>query len=225
MSRPRTTQAARRQATRARLLDAAFTVFAAEGYTGATIDSIVKTAGFSKGAFYFHFSSKEEVFLQVLWSRVRTEEQALRVAGTGASGRPLELMRAVAGYLGPGADDPLWPAMLLEFWSHAGRNERVQEGVAAVATYRRDALVGALTAATDAGVIRPSLKPEHCADLLLTLGDGLTARVGTGQHGPAPSYLTGVVAGVLGIPLGPRSVNPDRPAGRVDSGTRKVSGG
>src|SRR2546425_8931735 len=102
MAHPRTTQAARRQATRGRLLEAAFTVFASHGYTGATVDAIVKDAGFSKGAFYFHFSSKEEVFLEVLWSRARSEEQALRAAGEGASNRPLELLRGVAGFLGPG---------------------------------------------------------------------------------------------------------------------------
>ena len=63
MARTRTTQAVRRQVTRQRLLEAAFSVFAAQGYTGATIDAIVQAAGYSKGAFYFHFSSKDEVFL------------------------------------------------------------------------------------------------------------------------------------------------------------------
>lgn len=206
MARTRTTQAVRRQVTRARLLEAAFTVFAAQGYTGATIDAIVQAAGYSKGAFYFHFSSKEEVFLEVLWSRARTEEQSLRTAGAGAANRPLDLMRGVAAYLGPGQDDLLWPALLLEFWSHASRNERVREGVASVARFRREALLSALRAAADGGVIRPSLKPEHCADLLLTIGDGLTARAGTGQSDSTAAYLPGVVAGVLGISIGPRPV-------------------
>jgi AcrR family transcriptional regulator len=207
MARTRTTQAVRRQVTRSRLLEAAFTVFAAQGYTGATIDAIVQAAGYSKGAFYFHFSSKEEVFLEVLWSRARTEEQSLRTAGEGAAHRPLDLMRAVASYLGPGHDDHLWPALLLEFWSHASRNERVREGVASVARFRREALLSALGAATEGGVIRPSLKLEHCADLLLTLGDGLIARSGTGQPDGSAAYLPGVVASVLGIAVGPRPVS------------------
>src|SRR5581483_5440841 len=103
MNQGRTTQAARRQATRAKLLEAAFAVFAAQGYTGATVDAIVQAAGYSKGAFYFHFSSKEEVFLEVLWSRARAEEQTLRGAGEH-SGKPLELLRGVAGFLGPAQD-------------------------------------------------------------------------------------------------------------------------
>jgi AcrR family transcriptional regulator len=206
MVRTRTTQAVRRQVTRARLLEAAFAVFAAQGYTGATIDAIVQAAGYSKGAFYFHFSSKEEVFLEVLWSRARTEEQNLRTAGEGAAGRPLDLLRGVAAYLGPGGDDPLWPALLLEFWSHASRNQRVREGVASVARFRRDALLAALRAAVDGGVIRPTLKLEHCADLLLTIGDGLIARAGTHQPDTSTAYLPAIVAGILGIAIGPRAV-------------------
>ena len=202
----RTTQAARRQATRGRLLEAAFNVFAQEGYTGATVDAIVQAAGYSKGAFYFHFNSKEEVFLEVLWARARSEEQSLRTAGANASGRPLELLRGVAGFLGPGSDDALWPALLLEFWSHAARNPRVREGVASVAAFRREALLTALRAAADAGVIRPTLGFEDCADLLLTLGDGLLARSGACQDGATPSYLPALIAGVLGIHLGPRAV-------------------
>lgn len=206
MGRIRTTQAIRRQATRAKLLEAAFGVFAAQGYTGATIDAIVQAAGYSKGAFYFHFSSKEEVFLEVLWSRARSEEQTLRTAGASAAGRPLDLLRGVAAYLGPGGDDPLWPALLLEFWSHACRNQRVREGVASVARFRRDALMAALQAAYDAGVIRPSLRLDHCADLLLTIGDGLITRAGTSQVDTSGAYLPGIVAGVLGVAIGPRPV-------------------
>lgn len=205
MRHTRTSQAARRQATRGRLLEAAFNVFAAQGYTGATVDAIVQAAGYSKGAFYFHFSSKEEIFLEVLWARARTEEQALRSAGETASGRPLDLLRGVAGFLGPGGEDTLWPALLLEFWSHAARNARVREGVGSVAKFRREALLAALHAAADAGVIRPTLGFEDCTDLLLTLGDGLLARAGAGQDGSSPSYLPALLAGVLGIHLGPRS--------------------
>ena len=219
MAHTRSTQAARRQATRGRLLEAAFNVFAAQGYTGATVDAIVQAAGYSKGAFYFHFSSKEEVFLEVLWSRARTEEQALRSAGESASGRPLELLRGVASFLGPGGEDNLWPALLLEFWSHASRNPRVREGVASVAKFRREALLTALHAAADAGVISPTLEFQDCADLLLTIGDGLLARAGAGQDDASPSYLPALLARVLGVHLGPRAVGRDREAPSRRTGT------
>lgn len=49
----------RRVATRKRLIDAALTLLVGKGFEQTTIDEISQKAGFSKGAFYFHFESKE----------------------------------------------------------------------------------------------------------------------------------------------------------------------
>jgi AcrR family transcriptional regulator len=48
------------------LLDAAMDVFAAQGYGGATIEAIAQAAGMSKAGFYWHFESKEAIFLAVI---------------------------------------------------------------------------------------------------------------------------------------------------------------
>ena len=56
----------RAEVTRARLLDAAQTVFAERGYHAAVMDDIVEAAGRSKGAAYFHFPSKHDIFEAVL---------------------------------------------------------------------------------------------------------------------------------------------------------------
>ena len=55
----------RSASTRRRLIDAAGEVFAAKGYEGASVSDIAAAAGFTKGAFYASFSSKEEIFLEV----------------------------------------------------------------------------------------------------------------------------------------------------------------
>lgn len=55
----------RSETTRQRLLDAAASVFAAKGYEGASVSDIAAAAGFTKGAFYASFSSKEAIFLEV----------------------------------------------------------------------------------------------------------------------------------------------------------------
>ncbi|MFN8556392.1 MAG: TetR family transcriptional regulator C-terminal domain-containing protein [Dehalococcoidia bacterium] len=132
--------------------------------------------------------------------------QALRTASEAASGRPLELLRGVAGFLGPGSDGGLWPALLLGFWSHASRNPRVREGVASVASFRREALLRALHAAAEAGVIRPTLAFDECADLLLTLGDGLLARVGRRSGRGVARLPARPARRRVGVHLGPRSV-------------------
>ncbi len=48
------------------LLDAAMDVFAAEGYTNATVDAITQAAGMSKAGFYWHFAGKEAIFVAVI---------------------------------------------------------------------------------------------------------------------------------------------------------------
>ncbi|MFG2279363.1 ScbR family autoregulator-binding transcription factor [Streptomyces asoensis] len=52
--------------TRRAVLEAAATVFAEHGYTAATVADILKAAGVTKGALYFHFDSKEALARGVL---------------------------------------------------------------------------------------------------------------------------------------------------------------
>lgn len=52
--------------TRARILEAAEEHFALEGYDTTGVAEICQGAGVSKGAFYHHFDSKQEVFLELL---------------------------------------------------------------------------------------------------------------------------------------------------------------
>jgi AcrR family transcriptional regulator len=61
----RMTQERRRQRTRDLLLDAAKDVFARRGFEGASLEEIAETAGYTRGAIYKHFGSKEELFLAV----------------------------------------------------------------------------------------------------------------------------------------------------------------
>ena len=51
--------------TRSLLLDAAEEVFAEKGFAPATLDDIAHAAGYTKGAIYKHFATKEDLFLAV----------------------------------------------------------------------------------------------------------------------------------------------------------------
>src|SRR5437667_2411507 len=57
----RRTQAERREASRAKLLDAALSCLAELGYAGTTFPEVVKRAGLSNGALWRHFQSKAEL--------------------------------------------------------------------------------------------------------------------------------------------------------------------
>ncbi|MCV7222776.1 TetR/AcrR family transcriptional regulator [Mycolicibacterium elephantis] len=61
----RWTRERRLEHTRSLLLDAAENVFGEKGFTAATLDDIAYAAGYTKGAIYKHFATKEELFLAV----------------------------------------------------------------------------------------------------------------------------------------------------------------
>src|SRR6187551_544331 len=61
----RWTRERRLEHTRSLLLDAAEGVFAEKGFTTATLDDIAHAAGYTKGAIYKHFATKEDLFLAV----------------------------------------------------------------------------------------------------------------------------------------------------------------
>jgi AcrR family transcriptional regulator len=76
------------QETRNRILEAAVKVFASKGYHDTKVDDIVSGSGTSKGAFYFYFPSKQDIFLalvdtfaDLLESRLR-ERLAAEPSGT-----------------------------------------------------------------------------------------------------------------------------------------------
>lgn len=64
---------ARRAATRQKLLDAAFSVFAENGVLASTVEEICEKAGFTRGAFYSNFSSKDDLCI-ALMERGRQED-------------------------------------------------------------------------------------------------------------------------------------------------------
>lgn len=71
----------RRERTRERLLDAAFSVFAHHGIRGASIEAVCEAAGFTRGAFYSNFSSKEELFLALAERAMRRQLTSLDTVG------------------------------------------------------------------------------------------------------------------------------------------------
>jgi AcrR family transcriptional regulator len=57
---------ARAEVTRRKLLEAAGQIFASEGFEAARLEDIAKKAGYTRGAFYANFESKEDIFLALL---------------------------------------------------------------------------------------------------------------------------------------------------------------
>ena len=69
-----------RKATRGKLVEAALKLFSTSGYEHATVDDISNEAGYSKGAYYFHFSTKDDILMELL--RIWTEVYAFLLRST-----------------------------------------------------------------------------------------------------------------------------------------------
>jgi len=82
-------QAERRSATRARILDAAEALFAAHGYDATSTDGILEGATISRGALYHHFATKQAVF-EAVFQRVSDAAIERAVRGAPRPDSPLE---------------------------------------------------------------------------------------------------------------------------------------
>lgn len=123
----------RRRRTRERLMDAAFEVFAEVGVHSASVEAICERAGFSRGAFYSNFESKEELFFALF---DRELQSALGRASEGAEeifrtpGVPPRhsreylgmLVRAMMDIVGGGDN---WHRIVVEFRLLAMRDEAI----------------------------------------------------------------------------------------------------
>ena len=82
-SKARTPNDERTRKRRERILDAAFHVFSRTGYREAAVDDIAREADTSKGGIYFHFPTKESIFVELLDSTAdRLIAKVVRVVDT-----------------------------------------------------------------------------------------------------------------------------------------------
>lgn len=87
----------RAEGTRRCILDEASLAFARNGYAGTSLNDVIAATGLTKGAFYFHFPSKEALALEVFRSKQQEwATTAVQAAGTKerALDKLLEMLHA-----------------------------------------------------------------------------------------------------------------------------------
>jgi AcrR family transcriptional regulator len=115
----RRTQAARSQATRDQIVQAALTVFALKGYAAASMDDVCLAAGCSKGGLYHHFRAKSQVLSALVD----------RLAAAGALFAPVATEAGPSGTLA---------RVLLDIWAEAARDADLREKLQASAVAAQD---------------------------------------------------------------------------------------
>ncbi|WP_225825482.1 TetR/AcrR family transcriptional regulator [Streptomyces naphthomycinicus] len=119
---PRVTR--RRVRTRARLLDAAFAVFAAKGFGRVSIEEVCEAAGYSRGAFYSNFATLDELFFALY--QERADLIAAQVADALAQDGPdLDVPASVDRVTEVLLLDVDWLLVKTDFLVHAARDPAV----------------------------------------------------------------------------------------------------
>jgi AcrR family transcriptional regulator len=147
-------------------------VFARRGFHAATVDEVAEAAGYTKGAVYSNFATKDELFLALLDERLAA--QLRQVEALDAIESPGELLAAM-----PGRTEEEFAAardfgvLMLEFSLYAMRSPAVQAELATRYRQLRGRLAELIAKRYARQRATPPMPPEHLAALALATDAGL----------------------------------------------------
>jgi AcrR family transcriptional regulator len=127
-------QQQRTAATRAKLLNAAEHIFARDGFQASRLEDIAARAGFTRGAFYANFDSKEDLLFALI-ERVVSERVRAVEAILDQHQSPATRLGALRDYYARIANDRRWALLQLEFKLFAVRHPEAR--LRLVSRYRR----------------------------------------------------------------------------------------
>jgi AcrR family transcriptional regulator len=194
----RLTRQESRLETRTRLLESAAELFARGGYEGASVDLIAESAGYSKGAFYSNFGSKEAIFLELLDAHKRREIEALAQLLAQDIPAP-ELLALIRNSETGRGSDFNFGLLSAEFQLQACRDKTFAKTYAKLHRTHRDTMAG-LVIKLFAKLDRiPPSDPKDLADIIMALTTGLSLQ-GTSMQGPLrKGFVTEAILLVLGL--------------------------
>jgi AcrR family transcriptional regulator len=162
--------------TRQHLLDAAAIVFARNGFHGSTLDEVAATAGFSKGAVYSNFKSKDDLFLELLHDRVDRQFAVVSEALETGSHDQAEQFPRIRQILRSDASpwDDSFVTLWLEFILYARRNPDAQKKLAASAQRARAQVQALIEHEYEVVGVAPKYSAADLAEIGMALFNGLS---------------------------------------------------
>jgi len=164
----------RGEETRNRILDAALEAFARYGYDGTGVAEICRRAGLTKGGFYHHFPSKQDVFLEMLERWLEGIDEQLAAVRAGDESVPEELLRMTGMVRLVFQDASGRLPIFLEFLTKAGQSPVVWQ--ATVAPFRK--YHGFFAQMVEDGIEEGSLRavdPDLASTVLVAFSVGVLA--------------------------------------------------
>ena len=99
--------------SQAAIFNAAAVEFAERGYDGAGVDRIAARAGINKAMLYYHFGSKERLYVEVLRDMFRAVGARARAIADSEQGAAEKIDRWIATIVGEAAARPWFPPIML----------------------------------------------------------------------------------------------------------------
>jgi AcrR family transcriptional regulator len=162
--------------TRTRILEAARRVFARSGYEGATLDQVGKEAGLTKGAVYWHFASKSDLYLALCDHSLMQLLAGLpeQLEGVLTSADPREALRQLlaAQFLSCEADKGEKPMLFFEFIARS-REPEVKEKLSASVSKLLEGTSRLLREMQERGLLAGEVDPDAMAVSLHALVNGI----------------------------------------------------
>ena len=191
MSRVRTRPT--RDDTRDRLFEAAARVFEEDGIGGASIEAIAAAAGFTRGAFYSNFKSKDELIIAMLEDHVA--QSIRRNLDILAQHKNLDDFIAALKSMDRGKQDPLTrsPLLHIEMILFVARAEKRRPELAKRLRARRKLITDIIEATLKGNDKNNTLNPPWMASVVLALEDGFRLhRLIDPETTPADSFLRAI---------------------------------
>lgn len=111
--------------TKDELMESAVQIIGTKGFNATTISEITDNAGYAKGNFYRYWSSKDDIFLNIMEKRLR-DYRASRRDGLARARNVDDVMQVVVDFLETIIDDENWSRVFLEFTIHAFNNQELK---------------------------------------------------------------------------------------------------
>jgi AcrR family transcriptional regulator len=170
--------------TRRELIDAAARVFARKGYDAASVDDIGLEAGFTKGAFYSNFESKDDAFIALVQDRSRN--WTLAVAQAYAGSEPLAQRLETGGRVLTRMleEESDWMLLSNEMWSRSIRHPLLRQRLAEAYEECRVIIGRLIQDVEDEFGVSIPMPSDQVAALTIALTDGFVL-----QHLADPQRL------------------------------------
>ncbi len=160
------------EASRDRLLRSAGTCFSREGFDGTSVDKICRHAKLSKGGFYHHFSSKQDLVIELLDRWLNKIDKYIESARKDSQSLE-ELIINIAGHARPffiETSDEL--PLFLELWLKSSRDPRLRKRT--IIFYEK--YIGLFKGILESGVKNGSIKnvdPDRISRIIVAIAVGL----------------------------------------------------